>query len=101
MQAISRILTKIKKYSNFFWLFFRRKLHNLVQELRGNIRVYVRVRPLLGGEKAEGMAVKTRKDEEDWVGIVNEEMGVTKEWKFDRVFGPESTQGQDPKNAQL
>ena len=31
----------------------RRKLHNLVQELRGNVRVAVRVRPLLGKEKEE------------------------------------------------
>lgn len=29
----------------------RRKLHNLVQELRGNIRVYCRVRPLLNRER--------------------------------------------------
>jgi kinesin family member C1 len=31
----------------------RRKLHNLVQELRGNVRVAVRVRPLLGNEPNE------------------------------------------------
>lgn len=30
----------------------RRALHNQVQELRGNIRVYVRVRPLLAGDAA-------------------------------------------------
>ena len=30
----------------------RRKLHNQVQELKGNIRVFCRVRPLLGDEMA-------------------------------------------------
>lgn len=34
----------------------RRRLHNLVQELRGNIRVYVRVKPLTPQEHAAGQA---------------------------------------------
>jgi len=32
----------------------RRRLHNLVQELRGNIRVYVRVKPVTPDEAAAG-----------------------------------------------
>ncbi len=28
----------------------RRKLHNMIQELKGNIRVFCRIRPLLGEE---------------------------------------------------
>ena len=32
----------------------RRRLHNLVQELRGNIRVYVRVKPMMPDEAAAG-----------------------------------------------
>ena len=32
----------------------RRRLHNLVQELRGNIRVYVRVKPVTAEEAAAG-----------------------------------------------
>lgn len=31
----------------------RRKLHNTIQDLRGNIRVYVRVRPFLPGDEPE------------------------------------------------
>ena len=34
----------------------RRRLHNLVQELQGNIRVYVRVKPLAPEELAGGQA---------------------------------------------
>ena len=34
----------------------RRKLHNLVQELRGNIRVYCRVRPLLARERGPAVS---------------------------------------------
>ncbi|RKP10895.1 P-loop containing nucleoside triphosphate hydrolase protein [Thamnocephalis sphaerospora] len=32
----------------------RRKLHNTIQELKGNIRVFCRVRPLLGNELQDG-----------------------------------------------
>ena len=32
----------------------RRRLHNMVQELRGNIRVYVRVKPLTKHERQAG-----------------------------------------------
>ena len=35
----------------------RRKLHNMVQELKGNIRVFCRVRPLLGEEKQGGKEI--------------------------------------------
>jgi kinesin family protein C1 len=34
----------------------RRKLHNQIQELKGNIRVFCRVRPALAHEMAEGAA---------------------------------------------
>src|SRR5690606_21018486 len=33
----------------------RRQLHNTIQELKGNIRVICRVRPLLGKEGSEGV----------------------------------------------
>jgi len=35
----------------------RRKLHNTILELKGNIRVFCRVRPALGNENADGSAL--------------------------------------------
>lgn len=85
----------------------RRKLHNSLQELKGNIRVFCRVRPLLAAEK---------KPESTIAGIFefhNKSRGISaivpekhaalsrdglpassygKKFNFDRVFGPASTQ---------
>ena len=36
----------------------RRRLHNQVQELKGNIRVFCRMRPLLGEERESGEEVR-------------------------------------------
>jgi len=85
----------------------RRKLHNLVQELKGNIRVFCRMRPLLGEEK-EGseeirhVNIQTEKNLEliKTVDAANESIagGLNKNMKydfeFDRVFGPNSSQSE-------
>mmetsp|Transcript_31054 Transcript_31054/g.71031 ORF Transcript_31054/g.71031 Transcript_31054/m.71031 type:complete len:686 (+) Transcript_31054:59-2116(+) len=67
----------------------RRKLHNLVQELRGNIRVYCRVRPLMqdrDGETCIGFPSPAE------ISIRNESMGTKKTWQFNEVFDENSTQ---------
>ena len=85
----------------------RRKLHNKVQELRGNVRVAVRVRPLLGNEpesedpslRASGGAIKV----DDVCGEETDSMelsivsgaGAGKKMSFDKVFG----QSCDQKNV--
>jgi len=81
----------------------RRKLHNQVQELKGNIRVFCRVRPTLDGDSS-GAKISYPDEESDSkeVEVLGAEekssLGTitTKKnsFAFDRVFGPAS-QNQD------
>lgn len=80
----------------------RRKLHNAIQELKGNIRVFCRVRPLLDKELAfpdafaaqkmfeyneKGQGLIAKPQQEEGKGTV-----ITYPFKFDRVFGPQCDQ---------
>merc|ERR1712142_148303 len=86
----------------------RRKLHNAVQELKGNIRVFCRLRPMLederskcGGRDAEHINILSENNVE-LVKTVDTDVsdsvaaGLNKntkyEFEFDRVFGPRCTQ---------
>ncbi|XP_007442391.1 kinesin-like protein KIFC1 [Python bivittatus] len=82
----------------------RRFLHNAVQELKGNIRVFCRVRPLLACERQAQKAIShlrfpaddnrslvLSKVEESHVGRERKE-DITYEFNFDRVFPPSSSQ---------
>ncbi|KAJ5223982.1 kinesin-like protein klpA [Penicillium chermesinum] len=79
----------------------RRKLHNQVQELKGNIRVFCRVRPPLNNEPATMIAPMQYPDDAEESKEINvqgpEEKtslgAVTRKnhtFSFDRVFGPSS-----------
>jgi len=86
----------------------RRRLHNVIQELKGNIRVFCRLRPLLGEEKAHGDTIrhvniqgeksleliKTVDDasNESIAGGLNKNMKY--EFEFDRIFGPQTGQAE-------
>ncbi|KAI9464802.1 kinesin-domain-containing protein [Russula earlei] len=88
----------------------RRRLHNMVQELKGNIRVFARVRPLLSSdvpgaddEKARmaalaNMAFPDSRDHREIVLSSTSESATGQERKeawnfsFDRVFEPQCTQ---------
>ncbi|KAJ5160917.1 Kinesin-like protein klpA [Penicillium canariense] len=83
----------------------RRKLHNQVQELKGNIRVFCRVRPSLNSEPPSAIAPMQYPDEEGEAKEINilgpEEKSslgsVSRKnntFAFDRVFGP-STQNSE------
>ncbi|XP_062867493.1 kinesin-like protein KIFC1 isoform X2 [Trichomycterus rosablanca] len=79
----------------------RRKLHNTIQELKGNIRVFCRVRPLLSNREAavshtqlsshDNKAITLAKTEESHVGRAAETQ-KNYIFRFDYVFGPHSSQ---------
>ncbi|CAI7655207.1 unnamed protein product [Penicillium glandicola] len=83
----------------------RRKLHNQVQELKGNIRVFCRVRPSLNSEPASDLTLMQYPDEANdakeinilgpeersSLGTVNRKNNT---FSFDRVFNP-STQNAE------
>ncbi|KAI0045820.1 kinesin-domain-containing protein [Auriscalpium vulgare] len=92
----------------------RRRLHNMVQELKGNIRVFCRVRPLLPSDlptniddveraRAEALANVVYPDQRDHREIVlsassesatGQERKETWSFGFDKVFEPHSTQAE-------
>ncbi|XP_056395349.1 kinesin-like protein KIFC1 [Hyla sarda] len=80
----------------------RRRLHNTVQELKGNIRVFCRVRPTLPSEKAstagnivfppgEEKAIVLSKTEESHIGR-DKSQSVKYDFNFDCIFPPSASQ---------
>lgn len=84
------LVTKYKKE-----MALRKKLHNELVELKGNIRVYCRVRPVIkedgGGRNAENVITF---DEDDDAILNVFSKGANKPFEMDKVFKPESTQEQ-------
>lgn len=83
----------------------RRKLHNQVQELKGNIRVFCRVRPSLNSEPATHIAAMQYPDEKEDAKEINimgpeekSSLGTisrkNNNFSFDRVFGPRTQNGE-------
>eukprot|EP00112_Aurelia_sp_Birch-Aquarium-sp1_P022068 Seg61.8 transcript_id=Seg61.8/GoldUCD/mRNA.D3Y31 product="Kinesin-like protein KIFC3" protein_id=Seg61.8/GoldUCD/D3Y31 len=71
----------------------RKKYFNQVVELKGNIRVFCRVRPVIkeDGSGQQSANVISYDDEDD--AVINvEHRGNNKEFEVDRVFKPNSTQ---------
>ena len=73
----------------------RRRLHNMVQELKGNIRVFCRMRPLIGEEKDNGeedvkhVKILSEKNleisKEEAKGIASGTKNAKYEFEFDRL----------------
>ncbi|CAD7931825.1 unnamed protein product [Amoebophrya sp. A120] len=73
----------------------RRRLHNLVLELKGNIRVFARVRPLNDNEQdsePRSGAKTTEFSEESKIAIYNDYDARKRWFEFDKVFRPNSIQ---------
>lgn len=85
-----QLVTKYKKEMTL-----RKKLHNELVELKGNIRVYCRVRPLIkedgGGKQAESV-ISFDEDDDGILSVFSR--GANKPFEMDKVFRPESTQEQ-------
>jgi kinesin family member C2/C3 len=72
----------------------RKRLYNELIELRGNIRVFCRCRPLSSDEVTRGCSsvVEIDSSQETELQFVPSEK-ERKAFKFDHVFGPEDDQG--------
>lgn len=78
----------------------RRKLHNLVQELRGNVRVFARVRPYLPNDGIDFQnppepSIATRSDNVSlriYKPAHDDTRAEDHSFTFDKVFGPSSSQ---------
>ncbi|XP_051152672.1 kinesin-like protein KIN-14I isoform X2 [Andrographis paniculata] len=69
-----------------------RKLYNQVQDLRGNIRVYCRIRPFLP-ENPPGSSCVEATDEQTLTVLTSSKyVKGKKSFTFNRVFGPSSSQ---------
>jgi len=72
----------------------RRRMHNLIQELRGNVRVFARVRPFLPGDGVDDDAVScvVPKSEASLKLMMDEKGSQEFKFSFDRVFPPSAGQ---------
>ncbi|KAI3445386.1 hypothetical protein Pfo_002051 [Paulownia fortunei] len=69
-----------------------RKLYNQVQDLKGNIRVYCRVRPFLPGQPT-GLSIVEGIDERTLTILTPAKYGKGKKaFTFNKVFGPSASQ---------
>uniref|UniRef100_A0A3B3ZFN2 Kinesin motor domain-containing protein n=1 Tax=Periophthalmus magnuspinnatus TaxID=409849 RepID=A0A3B3ZFN2_9GOBI len=84
----------------------RRKLHNAIQELKGNIRVFCRVRPLVDGGLSKHIHLAS--DDKTSISLAKTEESHTGKgtdtqrnysFSFDRVFGPQASQQEVDVNA--
>ncbi|CAH9088386.1 unnamed protein product [Cuscuta europaea] len=73
-----------------------RKLHNEVQELKGNIRVYCRIRPFLPGQKDKQTIVEYIGDNGELIVVNPSKQGKEgrRSFKFNTVYGQSATQAQ-------
>merc|ERR1719410_2478033 len=90
---IDDLLTKYKRE-----LSLRRKYFNMVQDLRGNIRVFCRFRPLLPFELKKNFTECVKFPHEGALEIVDDK-GKTLNFEFDQIYTPKTTQVQVSEDA--
>jgi len=76
----------------------RKQFHEAIQELKGNIRVICRIRPLMGTESSQTVLYNYPSNQELTIEIDGKERAGRKiekqqfPFKFDRIFPPETNQ---------
>lgn len=68
----------------------RKKLHNIIEDMKGKIRVYCRVRPISQEEKKKGSGSVVNVADEFTLKV--QTRNGPKAFSFDSVFGPDATQ---------
>ncbi|KAF5455315.1 hypothetical protein F2P56_024907 [Juglans regia] len=71
-----------------------RKLYNQVQDLKGSIRVYCRVRPFLPGQSNHFSNVDFIEDGSITISTPSKHGKGQKSFSFNKVFGPSATQAE-------
>ena len=72
----------------------RRQLHNVIQELRGNIRVFVRTRPFLGGDGSTQENAIDMKPDGEQLTIFDKRSNKPYNFHFDKTFSASAGQDQ-------
>ncbi|RMX66095.1 hypothetical protein KXD40_003094 [Peronospora effusa] len=72
----------------------RRKLHNTIQELRGNIRVHVRLRPFLRSDGGEALAENPQSAIvcDTFSSTIRTNVGNPHSFAFDKIYGQSDSQ---------
>ncbi|CAM8897045.1 unnamed protein product [Rhodiola kirilowii] len=71
-----------------------RKLYNQVQDLKGSIRVYCRIRPFLGSQAKTLSSVEHIDEGEITINTLAKNGKGCKSFRFNKVFGPTASQEQ-------
>ncbi|KAA8549121.1 hypothetical protein F0562_000805 [Nyssa sinensis] len=71
-----------------------RKLYNQVQDLKGSIRVYCRVRPFLAGQSSYLSSVDHIEEGTITINTPSKYGKGRRSFNFNKVFGPSATQGE-------
>jgi hypothetical protein len=73
----------------------RKRLLNELEDAKGKIRVYCRIRPFSNTEKADAEKFVPCYQQHDEVSLsVGHQKNRMKDYNFDAIFGPESTQDE-------
>ncbi len=68
----------------------RKKVHNMMEDMKGKIRVFARVRPMLRFETDKGQQLALKVPDE--LTLAHEWKSQKREYSFDAVFPPEAPQ---------